>query len=258
MIHPTAIIHSTADLDPSADIGPYAVIDAGVVLGAHCTVGPYVHLTGQTRIGTHNQFHAGCVIGDAPQDMKYRGEPTGLTIGDRNVFREQVTVHRSNRRDEDTTVGSDNYFMAQCHVGHNVHLGNHIIITNGALLGGHVTVDDRVNISGNCLVHQFVRIGLSALMQGGSAISKDLPPYTIAWGINNICGLNIVGLRRHGFTPEDRLELKRLYQMLFRQNLTMKEAISRARCQFSSEAARKLIVFIDSSKRGVCQDTGRT
>ncbi|HOW65352.1 MAG TPA: acyl-ACP--UDP-N-acetylglucosamine O-acyltransferase [Candidatus Paceibacterota bacterium] len=258
MIHPTAIIHPEAVLDPNVDIGPYAVVDAGVVLGAHCWVGPYVHLTGQTRIGSHNRFHAGCVIGDAPQDLKYRGDLTGVAIGDRNVFREQVTVHRSNRREEETVIGSDNYLMAHCHVGHNSKVGNHVIIANGALLGGHVILEDRVNISGNCLVHQFVRVGAFALMQGGSAISKDLPPFTTAWGANSICGLNIVGLRRHGFSSEDRLELKRLYQILFRQGLTMKEAVHLARSQFSSEAARRLVDFVASSKRGVCQDTGRS
>ncbi|PYI81986.1 MAG: acyl-[acyl-carrier-protein]--UDP-N-acetylglucosamine O-acyltransferase, partial [Verrucomicrobia bacterium] len=162
-------------------------------------------------VGAHNQFHTGCVIGDGPQDLKYKGEPTRLRIGDRNIFREHVTVHCSNKWDEDTVIGSHNFLMAHCHIGHNCMVGNHVVVANGALLGGHAVVQDRAFISGNCLVHQGVRVGMLALMQGGSAISKDLPPFTVARGDNGICGLNTVGLRRAGFTSEQRLELKRLY-----------------------------------------------
>ena len=125
-------------------------------------------------------FHAGSVIGDAPQDLKYQDEPTRLRIGDRNVFREHVTVHRSNSLDTETVIGSDNFLMVNAHVGHNCMLGNHVIMANGVLLAGHVEVGDRAFISGNCLVHQFCRIGTLALMQGGAAISQDLPPFTVA------------------------------------------------------------------------------
>ena len=257
MIHPTAIIHPQAQLDSTASVGPYAVIDAGVALGAQCVVGPHAHLTGHTTIGAHNRFHAGCVIGDAPQDLKYHGEPTRLRIGDHNVFREHVTVHRSNKLTEDTVIGAHNFLMAHSHVGHNARLGNHIILANGALLAGHVTVEDRVFISGNCLVHQFVRIGTLALMQGGAAISKDLPPYTVARGDNGICGLNTVGLRRAGFTTAQRRELKRLYHALFRAGKNLRQAVAEARKQEASECARVLLEFIAASKRGVCRDPGR-
>lgn len=256
MIHPTAIIHPKAQLDPTVRVGPYTVIDEGVVLGAHCVVGPQSYFTGHTTIGAHNAFHAGCVIGDAPQDLKYRDEPTRLRIGDHNVFREHVTVHRSTKVADETWVGSHNFLMANCHVGHNVRLGNHIIIANGALLAGHVTVDDRVFISGNCLVHQFVRIGTLALMQGGAAISKDLPPYTVARGDNAICGLNTIGLRRAGFTSGHRLELSRLYHALFRSGKNLRQAVSEARGIALSEGAVALLDFIALSKRGVCGDIG--
>ena len=157
MIHPTAIIHPQARLDTTVQVGPYAVIDAGVELGAHCIVGPHVYLTGVTKIGSHNKFHAGCVIGDAPQDLKYKDDPTRLRIpGNHNVFREHFTVHRSAKVGEETIIGSNNFLMAHCHVGHNCRLGDHIIIANGALLAGHVEVQDRAFISGNCLIHQFV------------------------------------------------------------------------------------------------------
>src|SRR5208282_1439662 len=184
MIHPTAIIHPKAKLDSTVQVGPYAVIDEGVELGANCVVGPHVYLTGLTTIGDHNHFHAGCVIGDAPQDLKYDGAPTRLRLGDHNVFREHVTVHRSTRPDAETVVGSHNFLMAGAHVAHNCVIGNHVILANGALLGGHAEVQDRAFISGKCAVHQFCRVGTLALMQGGSTLSQDLPPFTVALRLN--------------------------------------------------------------------------
>lgn len=256
MIHPTAIIHPDAELDVTVQVGPYAVIDAGVKIGPHCVIGPHVHLTGLTTIGAHNRFHTGCVIGDAPQDLKYQDEPTGLHIGDHNVFREHVTIHRSNKTTEETIIGSHNFLMANSHVGHNSRVGDHVIMANGALLGGHVTVQDRAFISGNCLVHQFARVGTLAIMQGGSAISKDLPPFTIARGHNGISGLNAVGLRRAGFNVEQRLELRRLYHALFRTRQGWQMALAGARKDFSSPAAKTLLDFVSDAKRGVCADTG--
>jgi UDP-N-acetylglucosamine acyltransferase len=256
MIHPSAIIHPGAKLDPSVRVGPFAVIDESVELGADCVVGPHVYLTGRTIIGSHNVFHAGAVIGDAPQDLKYHGEPTGLRIGDHNVFHEHVTVHRSNKVTEDTVVGSHNFLMAGAHVAHNCHVGNHVIIANGALLGGHVTVQDRAFISGNCLVHQFVRVGSLTMMQGGAAISKDLPPFTIATGNNHLCGLNNVGLRRAGFTAEHRLELKRLYHHLFRTDGRFSVALATARSVFHSPGALQVLEFVTAAKRGLCADPG--
>jgi len=257
MIHPTAIIHPRANLDATVQVGPFAVIDAGVELGADCIVGPHVYLTGETKIGLGNKFHAGCVIGDAPQDLKYKGEPTRLRIGDNNVFREHVTIHRSNKPDTETIVGSHNFFMANSHVAHNCVVGDYAILANGALLGGHAVVQDRAFISGNCLVHQFTRVGTLALMQGGAAISQDLPPFTIAQRENEICGLNVVGLRRAGFPAEQRLELKRLYHLLFRDGKNLREALAEARKNFNSEPAKVLSDFIAEAKRGVCADTGR-
>ena len=207
-------------------------------------------------MGAHNRFHAGCVIGDAPQDLKYKDEPTGLRIGDHNVFREHVTVHRSNKVGEVTVLGSHNFLMANSHVAHNCVVGDHTIIANGVLLAGHVTVQDRAFISGNCLVHQFTRVGTLALMQGGSAISKDLPPFTVALRDNEMCGLNIVGLRRAGFSAEQRLELKQLYQALFRSGRPLREAVAEARRGFTGEAAKTLLDFVTAAKRGVCADVG--
>lgn len=256
MIHPAAIVHPEAQLDESVEVGPYAIIERDVVLGRGCVVGPYVHLIGSIVAGANNHFHTGCVIGDKPQDLKYRGEPTRVIIGDNNIFREHVTVHRSNKPEEDTIIGSNNFLMAHSHIGHNAVIGNNVIIANGALIAGHVVVSDRAFISGNCLIHQFVRVGELALMQGGSAISKDLPPFTIARGDNGICGLNVVGLRRAGYTSEQRLELKKLYHLLFRSNLPLREAVEKAKNEFHSDIASKMINFIATTKRGVCVDKG--
>jgi UDP-N-acetylglucosamine acyltransferase len=209
------------------------------------------------KIGSHNQFHAGCVIGDTPQDLKYQNEPTRLLIGDHNVFREHVTVHCATKTDGETVIGSHNFLMANCHVGHNSLLGDHVIIANGALLGGHVTVQDRAFISGNCLVHQFMRVGTLAMMQGGSAITKDLPPFTIARGYSGICGLNVVGLRRAGFPAEQRLELRKLYHALFRSRKSLRTAIAGAQETFTSPAAKVLLDFVTEAKRGLCSDCGR-
>jgi UDP-N-acetylglucosamine acyltransferase len=217
-------------------------------------VGPHVHLTGHTTIGDGNRFYSGAVIGEAPQDLKYKGEPTRLRIGDGNVFREHVTVHRSAKAEEETVVGSKNFLMANSHVGHNSILGNNIIMANGALIAGHVTIHDGVFISGNCLVHQFVTIGKFALMQGRAGIGKNLPPYTIARGVNKICGLNIIGLRRAGFSSEQRLELKRLYKILFRSGMAMSNALAAAATEFTSPTAIAMIDFIRTSKRGVCME----
>jgi len=258
VIHPTAIIHPKAKLDASVRVGPYAVVDEGVELGANCLVGPHVHLTGHTTIGAGNRFHTGCVIGDAPQDLKYKNGPTRLRIGDNNVFREHVTVHRSNKMEEDTTIGSNNILMAHSHVAHNCVIGHHVILANGALLGGHAVVQDRAFISGNCLVHQFARVGTLAMMQGGSGISKDLPPFCVALRDNEMCGLNIVGLRRANFTADQRLELKQLYRFLFRSGENLRAAVTEAQKKFSGAAAKILLEFVAGAKRGVCADVGRT
>lgn len=258
MIHPTAIVHPEARLASGVEVGPYAVIDAGVELGPDCWIGPHVHLTGRTRIGAGNRFHSGCVIGDAPQDLRYHGEPTSLRIGDRNVFREHTTVHRSNTEAEETVVGSDCLVMAHAHVGHNARVGNRVILANGALIGGHAQIGDRAFLSGNCLVHQFVRVGELAMMQGGAGISLDLPPFTVGSDVNALRGLNVVGLRRAGLSVDERKGLKRLYQLLFRSGLNLREAVARAEVEFEGAAERRLIEFMKSARRGVCSGRGRS
>lgn len=239
-------------------MGPYAVIDGDVELGEGCRVGVGVHLTGHTTAGAGNFFDTGCAIGGLPQDVRFGGGATRLRIGANNVFREHVTVHRSNRLEEDTRIGDGNLLMAHAHVGHNCRLGDRIIIANGALLGGHVEVHDRAFISGNCLVHQFVRIGTLSLMQGGSAVSKDLAPFCIARGPNAIAGLNVVGMRRAGMAAEARLEIRALYHALFRGRGRFAEAIERARTLVRSDWGRELVDFVAASRRGVVRESRRS
>lgn len=257
MIHPTAVIHPKAKLDSTVTVGPHTVIDGSVEIGPGCVIGPLVYITGVTTIGAENHFHAGCVIGDAPQDLKYDGAPTVVRIGDKNLFREHCTVQRATKPGEETVIGSNNFLTHHSHVAHNCVLGNHIILGGGAILAGHALVQDRAFISGNCLVHQFTRIGTLALMQGGSAISQDLPPFTIAMGVNTICGLNVIGLRRAGFTPEQRLDLKRAYHALFRSGKNRRAAVAEAQSKFLNGPARTLIDFVATTKRGVCSDVSR-
>ncbi len=258
MIHPTAIIHPKSKLDSTVQVGPYAVIDEGVELGANCVVGPHVYLTGLTTVGAHNQFHAGCVIGDAPQDLKYGGTPTRLRIGAHNIFREHFTAHRSTRPDGETIIGSHNFFMASSHVAHNCVVGDHVIMANGVLLGGYVVVQDRAFISGNAAIHQFCRVGMLAMMQGSTVISKDLPPFTVALRVNEMCGLNVVGMRRAGFTAEQRMELKRLYHFLFRGGKNLGAAVNEAKKTFTSTPAKAMLDFVAEGKRGIVSDTRHT
>jgi len=253
MIHPTAIIHPKATLHETVSVGPYTVIDSGVTVGAGCVIGPHTHLTGETTLGKNNRIHAGAVIGDAPQDLKYAGEPTRIRIGDDNVIRECVTLHRSNSPEEDTVIGSHNFFMAASHVGHNAVVGEHNIFANGVLVGGHAIIGDRVFLSGNCGVHQFVRIGTLAMMQGNAAVSQDLPPFTMEFGVNKLCGLNTVGLRRAGISAEERTELKACYRRVFLEGEKAAELLK----ETVGVRTRELLEFITASKRGVCAHVSR-
>jgi UDP-N-acetylglucosamine acyltransferase len=257
MIHPTAVIHPKAQIGPGVKMGPYCVIDEHVRLGAECELGPHVYLTGQTEIGSGNKIHAGAVIGDLPQDLRFKGELTGVRMGDNNVIREHVTIHRSNNPAEPTRLGSNNLLMANAHVGHNAVIGDHVIIANGTMLGGHAEIGDRAFLSANCLIHQFTRVGTLCLMQGMAGVSLDLPPYTTAMLHNQVCGLNVIGLRRAGFTSAERLELKRLYHRVLRGTERFRDIIGDLEREFTSDKAKVLLEFLKTSKRGFCRDQQR-
>lgn len=258
MIHPTAVIGDKVELGEKVFIGPCAVIDGEIKIGDRCRIGPHVYLTGKTELGEANILHSGCVIGDSPQDVRYSGDSAKTIIGSRNTFREHVTVHRSNTEREATTIGSDNLFMAGSHVGHNAEIGNRVVLANSALIGGHAVIEDNVFIGGNAAIHQFARIGRLALLQGNSGLSQDLPPFLTACRLNELSGLNTVGLRRAAISPEDRLQLKKLYHALFRRGLPLSVAIKSAKEKFAGEPlCQELLAFIQRSRRGVCSKSRR-
>jgi len=251
-IHPTAVVDPRAEIHPDAELGPYAVIDGPVRIGAGTRLMPHAVVLGWTEIGEGNRVHTGAVLGDAPQDVSYQGAKSYLRIGDRNVFREGVQVHRGTKADSATVIGNDNYLMANSHVAHNCRLGDRIILTNNAVLGGYVEVGDRVFLSASCAVHQFVRVGRLAIMRGLSATSRDVPPFSMIDWQHTVRGLNVVGLQRAGFEESRIRALKHAFQVLFRKRRNLTVAVKELEAGESSEEVRELLDFIRSSQRGVC------
>lgn len=256
-IHPTACVHPSARLADGVEIGPHAFVDRDVSLGEGTRLMHGAHVGRWTSLGAGNVVYPGAVIGLDPQDLGYGGEEAHTVIGDHNVMREGVTIHRGNRPGTETVVGDHNYFMANSHVAHNCILGSHIILVNGALLAGHVEVGDRVIISGNCQVHQFVRIGDFAMMRGGSGAAKDIPPFCINDGLNWIRTINAVGLKRNGFDSGRIRAVKEAFKIVFRSGLGLKESFARVEKEVEQTAdVRKMIDFIRASKRGVGSGRG--
>jgi UDP-N-acetylglucosamine acyltransferase len=251
-IHPTALVDSRAEIDPSADLGPYVVVDGPVVVGAGTRVLPHVVLTGHTTIGRDNVIHAGAVIGDEPQDLTYRGAPTGVRIGDRNIIREHAEIHRATKVEHPTVIGDDNFLLTQSHIAHDCQLGNRIILATGATLGGHVHVGDLAFISGNSVVHQHVRIGRLALLRGLSRSSRDVPPFCIMDWTHTVRTINRIGLRRAGFSAEQIRALQRAFATLFRTRRNLQQALAEVTAGPMLPEVAELVEFIRSSKRGVC------
>ena len=252
-IHATAVIDRKADIDSEVDIGPYVVIEGPVKIKRRTRIMAHAALSGWTEIGEHNEIHPGAILGGAPQDKAYSGEETYLRIGDHNIIREHVQIHRGTAPGSLTTIGDHNFLMATAHVGHNCTLGNHTVLANGALLGGYVEVGNHVFISGNCVVHQFVRIGNYALMRGLSGTSRDVPPFAIIDWQHTVRGVNVIGLKRAGFDDHRIRSIREAFRVLFRKgrnlSLAMKEIENQER---ADEDVSALLEFIKSSKRGVC------
>ena len=253
-IHPTATIHPKAELGEGVIIGPYAVIGEHVHLGAETSVGPHAVIEGWTSIGQSCEIGVGAVLGGAPQDLKYRGQRSFLRIGEHSCIREYVTVHRSAEEDGVTIVGAHAFLMAYTHVAHDCRLGDHVIMVNYAGLSGYVEVEDHAFISGHNAVHQYVRIGYLAMVSGASRVVKDIPPFMIAEGNpTRIRGLNVVGMRRLGLSPEVRGELRHAYRLLYRSGLNTSQALAGMRqADLTSSAVQRLITFIEGAKRGIC------
>ena len=254
-IHPTAVVDAQAELAEDVVIKPYTIIGPNVRVGARSIIGPHVVIDGWTVIGARNQIFPFCSIGHPPQDVTYGGESTQVLIGDDNVIRENVTIHRGTPRGGGITrIGNHNYIMAYAHIAHDCNIGNHVIMANCATLGGHVHIDDHAVLGGLAAVHQFVRIGTHAYVGGLSPITQDIPPYTLAANTHaKLYGLNLVGLKRKEFSPETVQALKKCYRIIFRSDLTMKEAIQKAREGVESmPEVSTLLDFLDfNSKRGI-------
>jgi len=251
-VHPTAIVDRRARLDASADIGPFVVIDGPVEIGAGTRVLAHAVLLGHTSIGRDNVIHTGAVVGDAPQDLSYRGAPTGVRIGDRNVIREHAEIHRATSLDRPTSLGDDNCLFTRSHVAHDCQLGSGILLATGATLGGHVHVDDRAYVSGNCVVHQFVRIGRLALLRGLSRTSRDVPPFCIMDGTHTVRAVNRVGLRRNGYSAEQIRAIQHAFRILFRTRRNLRHALAELEAGAPGGEVAHLLAFIRASSRGVC------
>jgi UDP-N-acetylglucosamine acyltransferase len=257
-IHPTAVIDPKAVVDASAEIGPYVVIDGPVRIGPRTRVMAGSYLTGpRTEIGADNVIHPGAVLGDEPQDLAFRAVPTGLRIGDRNVFREHSVVHRATQADTWTEIGDDNYVMSNAHIAHNCRVGRRVIVCSGALVAGHVVLEDQAFVSGNCVVHQHVRVGQLAILRGLSRTSRDVPPYCIMDGTHTVRGLNRIGLRRAGFDAARIRALTTAFRILFRVRTNLGQAVARVEAEVQSPDVDTLLAFIRSSRRGVAMGSGR-
>ncbi len=253
MIHPTAIIHRSARLDATVSVGPYAVIGENVVIGEGTTVGPHAVIEA-ADIGKNCRIFPHASVGLAPQDLKYNNEPTRIVIGDRCTVREFVTLNRGTTATGKTVIGSDCLFMAYTHVAHDCVLGNGIIMANAATLGGHVEVGDYAVFGGISAVHQFTRIGRLAMIAGGAMVSQDVIPFGQAHDNRaRLVGLNLVGMKRRGFSRDTIDEIKQAFKTLFMSSIPIGEAMDQLGASGPSDEVKELIAFIASSKRGICR-----
>jgi UDP-N-acetylglucosamine acyltransferase len=252
VIHPTAVVSADAEIDSSAVIGPYVVIDGRVRIGADTQLMAHAVVLGATEIGARNVIHPGAVLGGEPQDLAFAGGETFLRIGDDNVFREHVQVHRGTIAGSATVIGNGNYLMQNAHVAHNCRLGDGTIIAGGALLAGHVEVNDRAFVSGNCVVHQHVRIGRLALLRGLSRTSRDVPPFCLMDGTHTVRGTNVVGLRRAGFAAARITAIRRALAALFARPVHLGRALARVEAAATTDDVQEIVAFIRASERGVC------
>ena len=252
-IHPTAIIDSTAQIGQTTHIGPYCVVGANVTLGEGCLLHNQITIAGPTIIGEGNEFYPFSSIGQRSQDLKYEAEPTYLEIGDRNTFREFVTIHRATAPGGVTRVGSHGNFLAYSHIAHDCTVGDHVIFSNNGTLAGHVTVGDHAVIGGLSGVHQFCRIGAHAIVGGCTKIVQDVPPFLIADGNPaEMRGVNMVGLERRGFDAAALRELREAFKVIYRSNLNTSQAMDVLRRDFpDSKMVGALVSFIATSERGI-------
>jgi UDP-N-acetylglucosamine acyltransferase len=254
MIDSRAVISPQADIASDVHIGPFSVIGADVTIGAGTWIGPHVVINGPTCIGMNNKVYQFASLGDAPQDKKYNGEPTRLEIGDRNVFRESVTVNRGTTHDKGVTrIGNDNLLMAYSHVAHDCQLGDQIVMANCATLGGHVEIGDWATMGGLSAVHQHTKVGAYCFIAHNAAVTRDVPPYVMAVGRPAVPhSVNAVGLQRRGFSPEQILNIRRAYRLLYRSGLKLKAAIEELeKVAATQPEIAPFVEFIKRSSRSI-------
>jgi len=252
-VHPTAIVDPGAEIGAGSVVGPYCVIGPNVVIGENCWLQHHVTLCGPMRAGARNKFYAYCSIGQQTQDLKYKGEPTHLEIGDENTFREFVTVNRGTMSDGKTKIGSRGNFLAYSHIGHDCQVGDEVVFSNNGTLAGHVQVGDNAVIGGLTAVHQFCRIGRFAITGGCSKIVQDVPPFMIADGNPaEIRGINQVGLERKNFSAEKVKAIKEAFRLIYRSKFNTAQAIEAIRTNLpQTEEIAQIIEFTQTSERGI-------
>jgi UDP-N-acetylglucosamine acyltransferase len=252
-VHPSAVVSPRVELADDVDIGPFSVIEDGVIIGPGCRIASSVHIGSGARLGRDVHVFHGAAVAGLPQDLKFGGEKSELIVGDGTVIREFATLSRGTAATGRTVIGSQCLLMAYSHVAHDCVIGDHVILVNSANLAGHVEVGDHAIIGGVVPVHQFVHIGPHCMIGGGFRVAKDVPPYVLAGGYPlHYCGLNVVGLRRRGFSAESRAALKRAYQILYRSGQPMSQAVESVRRELGEVAEVTVVLdFIARSKRGL-------
>ena len=254
-IHPTAVIHPGAKLGLNSTVGPFCLVGEHVTLGNRCRLHSHVVIDGHTTMGDDNEIYPFASIGLKSQDLKWKGGTTRTVIGDRNTFREFVSIHSATNDGDATVVGSDNYLLAYCHIAHDVQFGNHIVMSNVATLAGHVTVADHVIVGGLAAVHQFCRIGTMAIIGGCTKIVQDVPPYMLVDGNpGETRTINKIGLERNGVSDEAQAALRSAYKIIFREGLTLSNALKKIAADLPQlPEIQHLVKFCQESERGVCK-----
>jgi UDP-N-acetylglucosamine acyltransferase len=253
-IHPTAIVDPGARIGAGVEIGPLSIVGPQAVIGEKTIVQPHVVIEGEVTIGSRNLIGHGAIIGTPPQDVSFAPQrKTKVEIGNDNVIREYCTIHRGTAEGSATKIGDKNFLMTGAHIGHNCEIGNNVIIANSCLLAGYVRVDDGAFLGGGSTFHQFMHIGRLVMVQGSSAFGKDLPPFVIAAERNSVFGLNVVGLRRAGFSAKERDEIKAAFKLVYLSGLNISQVIAKAATMKFRGPAREFLDFVaNAKKRGIC------
>ena len=257
-VAPTARVDRDAVVGPGTRVGEFCVVESDVIIGARCFLEPYVYIKRWTTLGDDNEISSGTVLGTDPLDKNFTGERSYLVIGQRNQIREHYTISRGTQRESETRIGDGNYVMTSGHIAHNCKLGNDIVIASCALVAGHVEIEDQAFISGGVVIHQYSRIGRLAMVGGNTRVNSDLPPFFLYSDFNVAAkGLNLVGLKRAGFSLDDIRAIKTAYRLLYRSGLKVGDALDQIERENSTKHTRYLVDFVRRSERGICRESPR-